>query len=314
MAIKTLSQRTALGTVLAKIGYPRGRLNAHPLGVPYVPLFVQLRAKWSIINDKELSLREAITDAQALVDHVDEELNLFARKLMKEVDLVTGEDHDHLLYKHFFGNKTLSEFVRPVLSRKLESMRKWLPSLQGNEHPPLAALAPELSDLIKQADAASDARTAAEQARDQFRDLGERYAFIEEVNATRKEVYGALSKLPHEKTSLPTDFADGFFRRAGGTAEEEEEPTIDSVDEAIAELEEQLAEQKALRDDLVKAEEARKAAEEEAARKREALAALEKQQKELSAQADAMRAELSGKPAKKTRKPRKTSPRKPSKK
>jgi hypothetical protein len=294
MAVRTLASRTSLGAILPEITYTRSRLKAHPLGAPHVAAFDALRAEWTQVHAKELTLREGIVDAQALVDHVDDLLDVFVRKAVKVILSAAGDDRSHPLYKHFLGNKTPSDFVRPVLGGQLEAMRGWVISFQNSDDPSLQALAPELASLVEKADMAAKARALAEQERDQFRDLGERQKFMDKLNAERKAAHGGLSKLPHEKAGLPNNFADRFFRReARPEPGEEEAPTIASVKASIAAMEAQLGEQKALLGEL-EAEQA-KANEAEVAADQAALAALEKQMAEQAAQAAALRAKIEGK-------------------
>lgn len=77
--------------------------------------------------------------------------------------------------------------------------------------PALAALAPEAETHVAAGNAATLLRDNAQQANRTFRDVGERKQFIDKLNANRKEIHGALAKLPFEHPNLPTDFADGFF-------------------------------------------------------------------------------------------------------
>lgn len=74
----------------------------------------------------------------------------------------------------------------------------------------------------------------------EFRDTGARKQFIDEVNAARKELDGALSKLPFQNPALPQDFADAFF--LSEPPREEAEESLEDVKAAVAELSTQLAE------------------------------------------------------------------------
>ena len=127
---------------------------------------------------------------------------------MRTVDGITNNDRTHSLVHFYLGNKTPSDFAKPVLGPQLQEMANWLPSLQSSEYPTLKSLEPELADLVAKGKAAAQGKTDAEVARDHFRDVGDRYKFIEEVNAKRKTLYGNLAKLPHEKEALPQNFAD----------------------------------------------------------------------------------------------------------
>jgi hypothetical protein len=294
MAVRTIQPRTSLSAVLPEITYTRSRLKAHPLGAPFVAAFDALRAEWTTVHDKELVLRDAITDAQALIDHVDDVLDTQVNGIVNAILTVTNGDRTHPLYKHFLGSKTPSDFKRPVLGGQLEAMKTWGPSLAASEHANLAAFAPAVGELIAQANSAVAAKAAAEAARDQFRDFGDRKKFVDKLNGTRKEIHGALAKLAHEHSNVPTNFADRSFRREARAEQgEEEEATIASVKASIVELQKDLAAKQKLLSDL-EAEEA-KAAEAAVNADKEALVALEKQMAEAQAKADALRAKIEGK-------------------
>jgi len=294
MAVRTILPRTSLSSVLPEITYPCSRLKAHPLGAPHVAAFEALRAEWTTVHDKELVLRDAITDAQACIDHVDDLLDNLVNGVVHTILTITNGDRTHPLYKHFLGSKTPSDFKRPVLGGQLEAMKAWQPSLAQSEHAPLVAVASALAGLLGQANSAITAKAAAEGERDQFRDFGERKKFIDKLNGCRKETHGALAKLPHEDSSLPTNFADKFFRREARAEQgDEEEVTITSVKASIVEIQKELAARHKLLADL-EAEEA-KAAEAAAHADKEALVALEAQAAEAQAKAAALRAKIEAK-------------------
>ncbi|TKD00512.1 hypothetical protein [Polyangium fumosum] len=293
MAVRTIHPRTSLGSVLAEITYTHSRLKAHPLGAPHVAAFEALRAEWPAVHNKELVVRDAITDAQALIDHVDDLLDNLANGVVHAILTITNGDRTHALYKHFLGNKTPSDFKRPVLGGQLEAMKAWLPALEQSEHAPLVAFAPALAGLLGQASSAVTAKAEAEGARDQFRDFGERKKFIDKLNGCRKETHGALARLPHEHSSLPRNFADKFFRRERVEPGDEADVTITSVKANIVEMQKELAAQHKLLADL-EAEEA-KVAEAAIHADKEALVVLEAQAAEAQAKAAALRAKIEAK-------------------
>lgn len=293
-APRTYTPRTALALIGSDLSYTAGRLLAHQAGAPYAPAFVALREKCRVAQAHEQQLRDAIVDAQALVDHANDELDDFVKRFASILDRLVGDDRNHPLFKHYFGSKTPSDFSKPVLGKQLEAMSEWVSSLEKSEHAVLMELAPELAALIQKGEAAAKAKKQAELARDQFRDVGERYAFIEEVNATRKDSYGSLSKLPHEKGGLPSNFADRFFRReTRAPRDESDEPTtIEGVDEAIEALEAEIEALREKRAELVAAAEKLTKAQVKAAE--EELAALAKKKAAVEAEEAALRAKIQG--------------------
>ncbi|MCC6554184.1 MAG: hypothetical protein IT372_14355 [Polyangiaceae bacterium] len=246
MAVRTLDGRVALLSLLMEPSYTLSQLKAHPHGAPHVPVFEALRAEGVQTLLIELDVNEQLMAAQARVDMADQRLDELAPRVSKEVLTITHDNPQHPLHVHFFQGKTLGQFKRPVLSSQLEAMRGWQSSLEQSPHPALQALAPELAAGIAEADAAVAARNTARQRNRHFRDVGERKHWLDRLNAARKEVHGALAKLPHEQTGLPSNFADLFFlkdsRRDGSEASGAEEETVEALRAKIEEARRGLAE------------------------------------------------------------------------
>jgi hypothetical protein len=293
MSIRTLHFRSALILLLKEIRYSLSLLAVHPLAAPHVSAFLPLREEWTTVQATELAHHEAISDAQAKVDAADYGLDDFAGRLSKAVLTITVDVRTHPLYFHFFGDKNLTDFRRPTLGEQYRVMTGWLESLEGSEHEALKAMAPELATLLAAADAAVKGKAAAKQQNKRFRDVGERKLFADKLNAVRKEVHGALAKLPHLHPGLPTNFASQFFRRETTDEDvEEQEATLASVTERIAALEEELKQEKALLDDL-KLQEA-EAAKAEAAQEADkaALIAAQKELAEAAQKIETLKAKL----------------------
>jgi hypothetical protein len=287
MTPRTLPNDIALPELRAQIGFTGRRLRAHPLTQAFAPKFEKLLTDWPLVHQTELELTDKVDEAIIGTNAADEELNLYAQRVSVGLTLLIGNDRTHPLYAHFFGNTPLHVFTRPKLGEQLTSMRAWISSLQKSEHASLNALGAELPALIEKADKAVTARANAETAQQAFRAIGERKALIDDVNAARKETYGALATLPHKHTGLPARFADGFFRRE--RAKDHGEPDLEAVEEAIEALKKELAAQEKAREELLVAEaQAKAAADAEAKAAAEAkLAALQKEielkQKEVAA-------------------------------
>jgi hypothetical protein len=258
-----------------------------------VPVFQALRDRWTPVAGEEVAIQEEISDAQALVDGADEGIDDFSGRLSKAIQVITKDDTSHALYVFHFGGKTLSEFRTPKLSSQLQAMKSWVEPLQKSPHPSLLAMAPELVTLLAKADLAVAAKEKAYQHRREFRNVGARRQFVDDLNAARAQAYGDLAKMPFLVLGLPPDYAERFFTRPGADEKaEEEEDTIASVTARIAAQEKALAADREL---LVKlqaaAEDERKAAEQ---RKQDeaALAALQDRKEELRREEEALLARL----------------------
>jgi len=211
--VRTISPKSSLPSIRAHVAFTLRRLQAHPLAAPLAPPFEALLESWPDLFQTELDLHDLIDDAHVKVLAIDAKLNRIADRVSKEVLTLTGDDRSHPMYRHYFGPRALNLFKRPVLAGQLEAMRAWPASLASSSSPALQALGAELAPIIVEADQAVQEKREAEQARDAFRDLDARKRYVDDVNAARKEVYGALAKLPYQHLGLPSNFADGFFRR-----------------------------------------------------------------------------------------------------
>jgi hypothetical protein len=302
MAVKTLDHRSAILTLLFQVSYTLSRLRAHPLGAPYIPAFEALRAEGLAVLTREIALNEAVIDAQARVDVADDGLDDFAGRGSKAILAVTHDDRSHTLYRHFFGTKPLAELRRPVLAGQLTTMKAWPSALQECGVPALQAMAPELVPLLEAAEAAEKARFDARQAMRKFRDMGERRQWIDRLNATRKEAHGALAKLPHQHTGLPSDFASQFFlsspeREAAEPAEGELPETPEVLREHIATQRKAIEAAETRLAELEAAEAAVKQAAEARAAEEAQLAELDRAAAELEQKRAALREKLAAKPA-----------------
>lgn len=246
--------------------------------------------------------------AQARIDAANLELNRVASKVAAAILILTDNDMSSPLFKAYFGTHTTSEFKKPKGPAKAAAMAVWKESLERCPFPTLQALAPEVGAAVTEAQAAFKARDQAQSRMRMFRSVGERRQWVDRLNATRKETYGLLAKLPHEQLGLPSDFADQFFKTGPARAEEEEKEPAEAEEEAEEETVERLeARIVALRDELATVEAklaaaaataaaAKKAAEIRAAREAE-LAELRRVTQELARRQAALEALLEGEPA-----------------
>lgn len=289
-SLRTLDPRTSLSTLLVEIRYTLSQLRAHPLGAPHAPRFEQLRTECMQVFAEELELLETQADAQAVVDVSNDGIDVEATRFSRVLLTITGENRKHGLYRFYFGEKTLPEFKKPILSTQLKAMRAWIPSLQGAD-PALQALAPAITAAVEAGEQAAQGKEDAARLRREFRDIGARRAFVDRLNIARKEVHGSLAALPHEHTHLPSNFADQFFRRNPGRDEAEEETEesllahIEALHGDIAAAEGRLAELRA------EAEAEAKAAAERAASEA-AVAELDRMMAEMQAKRAAIAATL----------------------
>ena len=161
-------------------------------------------------------------------------------------------------------------------------------SLETSQHAALVAMRPELATLVEAGvEAAANRDTLALRYRD-FRNVGERARLFSEVNAERKELHGALSKLALSTPGLPSTFANEFFKP--GESSGEPEDTIESVSAEILALEEALAQRRErlteLEQDAADAAQEAEDTARKAARLAELKQEIEARQREAQALAD----------------------------
>jgi hypothetical protein len=266
--------------MLSEILYSLVQTEVEPLAAAYTPTFETQRAKWQTILLQEIALIEAMTRAQAAVDKADRTLDRFVDKAFNAVEEhTTGETRKRLL-KSLLKGQPRSRFRRPVLGRQLRNMEDWAETLKKCGVPALAALADEAAALWTAGQKAEQLLTGAKNANRDFRNVGERKQFVDGLNADRKEIDGALAKLPFQNPALPQDFNEWFFL---SEAPRDDQETVEDVSAAILELEAQLAARKAQIEQMKK-----DAADEAAAAAAAARAANNQQAADLRAQAQAL--------------------------
>lgn len=243
MALRNLNHLISLISLRVEIIHSLVEVQAHPLTQSHVGPFEGLRDEWDVVNAEELSIRDAISANNARIYSIDNTLNWLASRGSKAILAVTDDDKEHPLYVAFFNKKALGDFKRPILGSQYTAMKGWVKELQKSDVPALAALAPEVEAAVAAAADAIKAREDLETRSRFFREVGNRKKLFDRANVVRKTTYGELARMPHEIVGLPSNFADLFFRHdsnSGAEAEEEGEPTVESLDEEIASLEQQI--------------------------------------------------------------------------
>lgn len=295
MAARRLDNRTSTLALLPHNTYTLCQLRNDPHGAPHAPPFEALDAEGMQVLTEEINRIKARSEAQARVGAASGGIDDFISLLAKTVLTVTGDERGHPIYLHFFAKKSPSDIRKMALGTKLETVRSWTTALEESPHAALNALAQELAPLITEADAAVDARREARKQYRYFRDVGPRQQWLDRMNAARKELYGALAKLPFEHAGLPSDYADRFFLSAPDRDDDEAEAEPQTAEEqraVVEERREELAAAEARLAELEEAEaEAAKAAQALAAEKA-ALAELDRMAQEVEKKRAALRARI----------------------
>lgn len=242
MSARTLSDRTSLMVLLKEILFTRSQMEVEPLATPYVPTFQAHRDKWQTVFVEEVSLIEALMRAQAAVQKADQALDRFVAKVLNTLDEHTAGPTRRAISKKLLKGRQPAKFTRRVLAGQLLDMKDWSDTLAKCGVAELAALSNEAASVWNVANQASEARRLAKAQNRDFRDVGTRKQFVDEVNASRKEIDGALAKLPFQNPALPPDYHEIFWM---GEPPREEEETIQDVEAAIADLKSTLEKREA---------------------------------------------------------------------
>lgn len=295
MSRSTLSTKSSIFKLITDPSYTASQLLAHPLTAAHAPIFQTRRDEGMVVLTQEIQHKETCATAQARVDRAAVKLDVVASKVSKEILIITENSLTAGLYTSYFGAKPLGAFCKPKLGKQKTKMATWGDLLESSTYPTLVALAPEVRAAVDEVDAAIKARDNAQAQLRYFRDFGERRQWVDRTNGSRKEVYGLLSKLPHEHPTLPADFADQFFRSptARDDGDEQEEPeTAEELQAVRAELQERLAAVDAQLAEVAAKERAAKQAAEARARKAAKLAEVRKASAALAEEEAALAAEL----------------------
>jgi DNA repair exonuclease SbcCD ATPase subunit len=193
--------------------------------------------------------------------------------------------------KLYFGGKPLHAFIRPILGGQLAAMQSSGDLLAKSGHKALEAIGQDLAPLLPKADAAVTAEVQAIAKRDEFRTVGARKAFIDDVNAARKKTYSEASTIQQNSPELTSDIIEGLFLR---DRSRDEDPTEEGLQDEIEDLEAQLADRKKLLAQLQKQREEAMAQQKyaEAEEKKKRLAQLQKELEDKQKEAAALVAEL----------------------
>jgi hypothetical protein len=214
MAVPTIPLNASLADLLRENSFTLGKLQSHPLAVPFTPQFDAFHTLWQSTDAARTTLLVAVDKADGAVSAADDALDDFVDTLDRTLLIAVKNDRKNPVYQLYFGEMVPSDLKRPILGDELARVRKFIPSLQGSPMPSVAALAPSLVTAVAAADAAVAAKVAAAQALVDFDVTGGKATLISAFNALRQTTYGQLAAIPHQQpaAALPATFGDRFFR------------------------------------------------------------------------------------------------------
>ncbi len=252
MPIPEVKPTLSLRDLLPILVFSRARLAADPNTATLVAPFDDLRTQWVVVNQKEIDLEAAVANCESKATACDEDLDDFVKRFVPKLLRAAKDDRQSPLFKMFFGTLTPSLLARPILGKQLASMANWVAPLKASSDPDLADLGTELEPLVANAKTAEGALAAAQTALDTFAVSGDRFTFINKVNAVRNTTLGALSDIAYSRADLrlPADYPERFFPHAPRARAKVK--SVDQLSTAVAkaqaqvdDLKQQLADAKA---------------------------------------------------------------------
>lgn len=214
MAVRMLQDSDSLDSIWEECVYSEARLAHDEHAKDLTPVMGKLVARVEKTWQSQRAVWRAEILAQAGVDATDDELDVQVTELSQALLLVTKGDRKHPRFVRYFSESP-THIVRLGLQSEVERVRGWPASLKGETEKPLIQLGKGIDATLSAADKVLADRVAAASARADHR-VREIVALVEDANAARLSVYGALA-LRVEKHGLPRDWPSGFFRRATRT-------------------------------------------------------------------------------------------------
>ncbi len=212
--IRELTVDTSMATLWEELVYTWSRLHARSATRELAGVFEELIAR---AEKTELAQRghwrsEALADAA--VDLADEELDDVTDDVVAEVrhaDRKVEGDEGDAREERYLGSLTPGALIRLGLESQLKRVRAWVSSLESEPEEGLRKLGKRLAKVIASGDDAIQQRVDAAASRATHR-AREITSLVADINAVRRDTYGALVRLAN-KTKRPKDWPERFFRR-----------------------------------------------------------------------------------------------------
>jgi len=290
--MRTLTYDLTLMELLREWVFTFVTLKSHPLTAFMAVDFEPLRPELLATLNTEIELTEALGEADALVGFTDEELDGRFTAIVNSLMTAVNNNRSATLYVRFLGTDRPADVAEPILSEQLERMRTWVEALGQAPTAELQAHGAALAPIIAKGDNAENTQRTANEAFQNFTEIGQRKTFVDHLNGARKLVFGKIAELvhAHPEMNLPLDFPERFFLRATRARA----PTIKSEKRTIERLQTQLKRHEALLVELeARAQKSREAREQaERAEVESTVATLEKEAAEMLAKAAELKEKL----------------------
>jgi hypothetical protein len=201
MAAPLIPIDATLDDILDETSFTQGKLQSSPLSSPFTSQYDTFQATWATTSTARVALVVALAKARGAASAADDIIDDFVDTLDHTLLAALKNNRKAPAYLVYFGDEVPSKLKRPILGKQLETVTKWIPSLQASPYPTVVALAPALVTAVAAVAAANTATvavTAAEQALADFDATGGKAQLIAGANALRQTTFGQLAALPHQ--------------------------------------------------------------------------------------------------------------------
>ncbi len=202
-----------LDVIRPDLVYLRHRLSRDERARDLAKLATTLITEWTEVYTAQLAHWDAQLEAQGDVTIADEALDARVDAVDNDLRTVVKGDREDPRYRVYIAEGA-SDLKRPVLGDELETLRDWQRTLATEEDATLRKHHKGLSAEITAADAALEARAAADQKNAVFRATGVYAKYVQKVVATRDRIWAELEgrRTKSVNEGLPRDWANRFFR------------------------------------------------------------------------------------------------------
>ena len=279
MFVRSVEQDTSLLKVREVLLHSRKKLDSHPAGKSYVPIFDALLTQWWDVFKTATELSDEHALARALLEFADVLLD----DSVDSFDDATEDLPD--LRRLLFEGASASTLKRPIAGNQLKKLQQWVLRLQGGALPDeVKALVPPLVEAVKLAEEATRLEESSLEKQKVFQLTGLRKQFIDNINQVRNDTFVGLSKqfeaeTPGYRASLARRFLVKAQDAAGYRSSEEElsdvRARLDDARQSTALLEARYQELVIKREQQEQAEQEEQAKESRLAALRQETAALE---------------------------------------
>src|SRR5580704_12151823 len=144
MAAPLIPPTATLDDILDETSFTQGKLQTSPLSSPLTSQYDTFQGTWTTANAARIALVVTLAKARGAASAADDTLDDFVDTLDHTLLAALKNNRKAPAYLVYFGDEAPSKMKRPILGKELDTVTKWIPSLQASPYPTVLALAPAL--------------------------------------------------------------------------------------------------------------------------------------------------------------------------